>query len=108
MTLTLKLLTYNISNDVTSKLDTSNFPKTINLEFQLDATKSTWKVYRYSAGGAIIEEFVGLKAKLYSYKMLKGEESKKYKGLKNPLLRRVYILRIKELFVFEKKSNIDG
>ena len=34
------------------------------------------------AGGKIIEEFVGLRAKLYSYKMLEGKGEKKCKGIK--------------------------
>ena len=34
------------------------------------------------AGGQIIEEFVGLRAKLYSYKMFEGKEEKKCKGIK--------------------------
>ena len=34
------------------------------------------------AGGKIIEEFVGLRAKLYSYKMFEGKEEKKCKGVK--------------------------
>ena len=29
------------------------------------------------AGGRIIEEFIGLRAKLYSYKMFEGKEEKK-------------------------------
>ena len=31
------------------------------------------------AGGRIIEEFVGLRAKLYSYKMFEGKEEKNAK-----------------------------
>ena len=38
-------------------------------------------MYKDEAGGEIIDEFVGFKEKLYSYKMLEGEESKKYKGV---------------------------
>ena len=34
------------------------------------------------AGGKIIEEFVGLRAKLYSYKIFEGKEEKKCKGVK--------------------------
>ena len=33
------------------------------------------------AGGKQIVEFVGLRAKLYSYKMIHGSEDKKYKGV---------------------------
>ena len=39
------------------------------------------------AGGKIIEEFVGLRAKLYSYKMLEGKEEKKCKGIKKPVIK---------------------
>ena len=39
-------------------------------------------MFKDEAGGKIIDEFVGLRAKLYSYKMLEGEESKKCKGVK--------------------------
>ena len=40
------------------------------------------------AGGRIIEEFVGLRAKLYSYKMFKGKEEKKCKGIKKSVVRK--------------------
>ena len=39
-------------------------------------------MFKDEAGGKIKDEFVGLRAKLYSYKMLDGEESKKCKGVK--------------------------
>lgn len=42
------------------------------------------------AGGKLIEEFVGLRAKLYSYKMLKGKEEKKCKGIKKPVIKKEY------------------
>ena len=39
------------------------------------------------AGGKIIEEFVGLRVKLYSYKMHEGKEEKKCKGIKKNVIR---------------------
>ena len=40
------------------------------------------------AGGRIIEEFVGLRAKLYSYKMFEGKEEKKCKGIKKCVIKK--------------------
>ena len=39
------------------------------------------------AGGRIIEGFIGLRAKLYSYKMFKGKEEKKCKGIKKSVIK---------------------
>ena len=39
-------------------------------------------MFKDEAGGKIIDEFVRLRAKLYSYKMFEGKESKKCKGVK--------------------------
>ena len=38
-------------------------------------------MFKDEAAGKVIDEFVGLRAKLYSNKMLEGEESKKCKGV---------------------------
>ena len=38
--------------------------------------------------GRCIKEFVGLRAKLYSYKMLEGEENKKCKGVKKSAVKK--------------------
>ena len=38
-------------------------------------------------GGKIIKEFIGLRAKLYSYKMYEGKEEKKCKGIKKNVIK---------------------
>ena len=40
------------------------------------------------AGGQQIAEFVGLRAKLYSYRMDEGKEEKKCKGIKKALVKK--------------------
>ena len=40
------------------------------------------------AGGRIIEEFIGLRAKLYSYIVFEGKEEKKCKGIKKLVVRK--------------------
>ena len=39
------------------------------------------------AGGKIIKEFVGLRSKLYSYKMCRGKEEKKCKGIRKNVIK---------------------
>ena len=45
-------------------------------------------------GGKIIEEFVGLRAKLYSYKMFEGKEEKKCKGIKKVVIKKIFHIEI--------------
>ena len=45
-------------------------------------------MFKDEVNGDIIDEFVGLRAKLYSYKMFEGEESKKCKGVKKSVVKK--------------------
>ena len=45
-------------------------------------------MFKDEAAGEVIDEFVGLRAKLYSNKMLEGEESKKCKGVKKSVIKK--------------------
>ena len=45
-------------------------------------------MFKDEVGGKVIDEFVGLRAKLYSYKMLEGEESKKCNGVKKSVVKK--------------------
>ena len=45
-------------------------------------------MFKDEAGGKQIVEFVGLRAKLYSHKMLDCSEDKKYKGMTKNVTRR--------------------
>ena len=69
----------DISEDVEAKFDISNFPK----RHPLYSTKNKKVIGKFKdeCGGKIMQEFVGLRAKLYSYKMYEGDEAKKCKGV---------------------------
>ena len=45
-------------------------------------------MFKDEAGEKVIDEFVGLRAKLYSYIMFQGEESKKCKGVKKLVVKK--------------------
>ena len=78
----------DISAEKKDKSDTSNFPKDHESGIPTGCNKKVLGMFKDEAGGEIIDEFVGLRAKLYSYKMLEGEESKKCKGVK-----KIYVVK---------------
>ena len=45
-------------------------------------------MFKDEVEGKVIDEFVGLRAKLYSYKMFEGEEAKKCKGIKKSVIKK--------------------
>ncbi|XP_060083028.1 uncharacterized protein LOC132562303 [Ylistrum balloti] len=78
----------DISGDVAAKFDTSNFPKDHPSGIEVGRNKKVVGMFKDEAGGKIIREFVGLRAKLYSYKLLEGYEEKKCKGVKRSVVRK--------------------
>lgn len=71
------------------QFDTSNYPKDhpSGIESKLATTRRLLVCLRMSRW-EIIKELVGLRAKLYSYKVFEGNEEKKYKGVKKPFVKR--------------------
>ena len=79
----------DISNDVESRFDTSDYPKDHQSGIKTRVTKKVIGMFKDEASGKQIEEFVGLRAKLYSYKMFEdGKENKKCKGIKNTVVQK--------------------
>ena len=76
----------DISKDVKDRFDTSDYPENHPSGIPTGINKKVLGMFKDEAGGKIIKEFVGLRAKLYSYKMDEGEESKKCKGVKKQVV----------------------
>ena len=72
----------DINGDVKDRFDTSDYPPNHPSGIPTGCNKKVLGMFKDEAGGKIIDEFAGLRAKLYSYKMLEGEESKKCEGVK--------------------------
>jgi hypothetical protein len=70
----------DISEDIEDRFDTSNYPDKHPSGIPTGKNKKVIGMFKDEAGGMQITEFVGLRAKLYSYK-LDGEEKKKCKGI---------------------------
>ena len=78
----------DISGDVHGFFDTSNFPKGHSSGIEVGCNKKVVGMFKDEAGGKIISEFVGLRPKLYAYKMHEGKEEKLCKGVKKAVVKR--------------------
>ena len=77
----------DISADVENKFDTSNFEKDHKSGIFYAKNKKVIGMMKDEAGGKIIEEFVGLRAKLYSNKIHSGGSTRKCKGIKKAVIK---------------------
>ena len=78
----------DISGDVKDRFDTSDYPKNHPSVIVTGINKKVLGMFKDEAAGKNITEFVGLRAKLYSFKMEKGKENKKCKGIKKAVVER--------------------
>ena len=76
----------DISGDVKDKFDTSEYNEGHPSGIPTGINKKVLGMFKDEAKGKIIKEFVGLRAKLYSYIMEEGEENKKCKGVKKQVV----------------------
>ena len=76
----------DISEDIKDRFDTSDYPENHPSGIPTGINKKVLGMFKDEAAGKNIKEFVGLRAKLYSYKMDEGGESKKCKGVKKQVV----------------------
>ena len=76
----------DISGDVKNRFDTSDYPEGHPSGIPTGVNKKVLGMFKDEAAGKNIKEFVGLRAKLYSYKMEEGKENKKCKGIKKAVV----------------------
>ena len=76
----------DISEDVKDRFDTSDYPENHPSGIPTGINKKVLGMFKDEAAGKGIKEFVGLRAKLYSYIMDEGKENKKCKGIKKQVV----------------------
>ena len=101
-----KIFYKDISNDVEKKFDTSNFPKDHPSEIPVGKNKKVPGRMKDEARGRIIEGFIGLRAKLYSYKMFEGKEEKKCKGIKKSVIKKNISFENYKVCLFSEKPQM--
>ena len=78
----------DISDDVPKWFDTSNYPKNHPSGILTGVNKKIIGMMKDEAAGKQVTEFVGLRSKLYAYRMLDGSETKKCKGVKKGVVKK--------------------
>ena len=78
----------DIKSDVKDFFDTSNFPKDHPSGIEVGLNKNVIGMMKDETGGKQISEFVGLRAKIYSFRMDEGKEGKKCKGVAKAVVKK--------------------
>ena len=96
----------DIAPDIDQKFDTRNFEKDHISRIASAKNKKVIGMMKDEVGGKIIKEFVGLRAKLYSYKMHEGREEKKCKGIKKNVIKNKITHEDCKHCLFTRKSKL--
>ena len=96
----------DISGDVKNRFDTSDYPDNHPSGIPTGCNKKVLGVFKDEATGKCIKEFVGLRAKLYSFRMYEGEESKKCKGIKKKVVEKSIIHEDYKTCLFTGKEQL--
>ena len=98
----------DISADIKHRFDTSDYPPNHPSGIPSGFNKKVLGMFKDEVGDKVIDEFVGLRAKLYSYKMSVGEESQKCKRVKKSVVKKSIAHEdYKKMFVYGKRTMED-
>ncbi|XP_072048278.1 uncharacterized protein [Amphiura filiformis] len=78
----------DIAPDLDARFDTSNYSADHPSGIRTGVNKKVLGKFKDEAGGKQIAELVGLRAKLYAFRMHKGSEEKKCKGVKKAVVKK--------------------
>ena len=93
----------DISSDVELRFDTSNYPKDHPSGILTGVNKKVIGMFKDEASGKQIAEFVGLRAKLYSYRVEESYEEKKCKGVKKAVIKKTISFNDYKNCLFDNK-----
>ena len=97
----------DISKDIKAKFDTSDYPPNHESGILTGANKKVIGMFKDEVAGRQITHFVGLRPKLYSYKVEGEKANKKCKGIKKNVVKKGIIFEdyVKCLFSGEKQMR---
>jgi hypothetical protein len=94
----------DIKNSLIDKFDTSDYPKN-NVYGMPIVKKKVLGKFKDELNGQIMEEFIGLRSKLYAYKLFEnGKETKKAKSIKKNVVQKQICFKDFRKCLLTKKS----
>ena len=102
-----KIFTKILNPDIEKRFDTNDYPSNHPSGIKTGLNSKVLEMFKDEAGGKQIVEFVGLIAKLYSYKMLDGSEDKTCKGWQRMLQKGVFNSITTESACLVGRNNIE-
>ena len=98
----------DINPDIEKRFNNSDCPSNHRSGIKIGRNSKVLEMFRDEAGGKQIVEFVGLSAKLYSYKMLDGSLNKKCKGVTRNVTKRNIQFETTENVCLAGRNNIEN
>ena len=97
----------DISSDILSKFDTSDYPPDHESGIQTGVNKKIIGMFKDEVVGKQITHFVGLRPKLYSFKIEENKELRKCKGIKKSVVKKTMDFNdyVQCLFTGEKEMR---
>ena len=95
----------DIANDVEARFDTSGYSKTDFRLLPIALNKKVIGLMKDELGGKIMTEFMALRPKLYSYKVIDGLEDKKCKGIKKCIVKKTLTLEDYKASLFNDSTE---
>ena len=95
----------DIADDVETRFDTSGYNKKDARPLPIGKNKKVIGLIKNELGGKIMTEFMALRLKLYSYKVLSGLEDKKCKGIKKCVVKKTLTFEDYKNCLFDNSSE---
>ena len=93
----------HITDDVPARFNTSGYCP--NRPLPVGLNKKVIGLMKDELGGKIMTEFVALRPKLYSYKVLDGSEDKKCKGIKKCIVKKTLTFDYYKAYLFNDSTE---
>ena len=96
----------DIKKDAKKRFDTSSFKEKQESGLKIGENEKVVGKFKFEVCGKEIVQFVGLRSKLYSFKVEGGKEERKYKGIKKNVVKKEITFEDYKNTLFSEKEEM--